>query len=168
MNAYRIYKHIYRILDNATPIGADCGKLCGKRCCESTDEETGMYLFPCEEVMYQASNKWLKLEESDFICGSKRVLIAFCDGRCDRHLRPLSCRIFPFVMRNGRIVIDNRAKGICPIARHLRLKDFDRDFYYAVKRVYNILWKFKQGREYINRTSMLLDEFEELKNKLGR
>ena len=51
MHISEIYKSIYRYWDDTTPLYGDCGKLCGKACCESdeTDEdETGMYLFPGE------------------------------------------------------------------------------------------------------------------------
>lgn len=83
MDAKRLYTHLYRLLDKATPIGADCGKLCGAACCKG-DEDTGMYLFPFEEVMYDGSEKWLRIYESDFYVNGKAVKIAICSGICDR------------------------------------------------------------------------------------
>jgi hypothetical protein len=65
MNAKKLYKHIYKLLEDVTPIKADCGKLCNAACCEG-DDETGMYLFPFEETMYDGTEKWLKIYDSDF------------------------------------------------------------------------------------------------------
>jgi hypothetical protein len=49
MDAVTAYKRAYARLGRLTPIPADCGKLCGKRCCQG-GEDDGMILFPGEEV----------------------------------------------------------------------------------------------------------------------
>ena len=40
------------LLENATPLKGDCGRLCRAACCAG-DEETGMLLFPGEETLYE-------------------------------------------------------------------------------------------------------------------
>ena len=46
------YRYAYSLLEEVTPLPADCGQLCGAACCKG-DDETGMYLFPGERVMYR-------------------------------------------------------------------------------------------------------------------
>ena len=41
-----------KILEEVTPLKADCGRVCGAACCASLEgEETGMLLFPGEEAL---------------------------------------------------------------------------------------------------------------------
>lgn len=159
MDAKRLYTHLYRLLDKATPIGADCGKLCGAACCKG-DEDTGMYLFPFEEVMYDGSEKWLRIYESDFFVNGKAVKIAICSGICDRNKRPLSCRIFPlFKYGDKTLGADLRAKHICPLAAaNLKNKEYSPEFIKNVSKVFNVLYKFKLTAEYLNETQKLIYE----------
>ena len=165
MDAKKFYTHLYKLLDDVTPIKADCGKLCGGACCEG-DEETGMYLFPHEEVMYSGKEKWIKIEDSEFIFRGKPVKIAICTGKCVRHKRPLSCRIFPlFLDNNGAVVHDKRGNGLCPlVTAKIPLGDFDPEFIGNVKRVFNILNRFTVTKEYLAQTRELIEEYDELNN----
>lgn len=109
------YRRAYRLFGGRTPIPADCGRLCSSKCCQG-GEEDGMILFPFEE---------LALARADFLTitkqrmGTQRVAFAVCPGHCDRALRPLSCRLYPFapMLEKGRvrIVPDPRAAYFCPL-----------------------------------------------------
>ena len=62
-----------------------------------------------------------------------------CQGYCDRYQRPLACRIFPltpYLDKNGHmdIIIDPRAKGVCPMAKGFYLEDFDAVFIKNIKK----------------------------------
>ena len=154
-----IYKKIYKLLENVTPLRADCGELCGKSCCEG-DDETGMYLFPFEEVMFNGCEKYgITIEESDFYVEGNAVSIALCKGICNRKYRPLSCRIFPLIMHNGEIKLDRRGFSVCPLVKYNDINALDENFVLTVTKVYNILSKIKEIRPYIKETSDLIDEF---------
>lgn len=160
MNAKKLYNHLYKLLENSTPIGVDCGQLCGAACCKG-DGETGMYLFPFEECMYDGTEDWIKIYDSDFIFEGKPVKIAICGGTCDRKKRPLSCRIFPLFKQDDELKNDLRAVHICPLAAgNITLEEYDRTFVENTKRVFNILGKFKITKEYIVETQKIMEEFK--------
>lgn len=72
MTYRELYRQAYRILNDTTPLEVDCGQLCGARCCQSEgEEESGMYLFPGEEVMFHGAGDWVRIEDSDFVSGRK-------------------------------------------------------------------------------------------------
>lgn len=165
----RIYKEAYRLLENVTPLKVDCGQLCSGACCYSEDEEAGMYLYPGEQCMYETvDTPWLKIERSAFLYGAsdKAAPIAICDGTCDRALRPLSCRIFPLIpyLKEGgkpEIIIDPRAKSMCPLAQTFFMSDFEPEFVRRVKLVFGVLLKNKEIRDFIIEQSYVLDEVEQ-------
>ena len=160
MEAKKLYKHLYKLLEKATPIGVDCGQLCNGACCEG-DGETGMYLFPFEECMYDGREEWLKIYDSDFIFKGKPVKIAICNGTCDRKKRPLSCRIFPLFKIDGELKNDLRAVHVCPLAKgNITLEEYDQTFVENTKKVFNILEKFTTTREYVAETQKIIDEFK--------
>ena len=160
MDAKKLYKHLYKLLEKATPIGVDCGQLCGGACCEG-DGETGMYLFPFEEVMYDGTEDWLEIYDSDFLIDGNPVKIAICDGTCDRKKRPLSCRIFPLFEQNGELKNDLRAVHICPLAAgNIKLEEYDREFIENTKKVFNVLKKFKVTKKYLAETQKIIDEYK--------
>lgn len=166
MNAKRIYKEAYRLLEQVTPLRVDCGQLCSGACCISEDNEAGMYLYPGEECMYKNENTpWLRIEPSAFLYGDadKVTQIAICDGTCDRALRPLSCRIFPlipYLKEDGKpeIIIDPRAKSMCPLAQTFRMADFEPEFVRRVKMIFGVLLKNKDVRDFVIEQSYVLDE----------
>ena len=168
MNIEYIYLQLYRLFDKSTPILADCGKLCAKRCCQGVD--FGMYLFPGEERVYRLlSPEWAKIEKSDFLYNfgkkTKSVPILFCSGCCDRYQRPLACRIFPltpYINKSGKteIIIDPRAKAICPLAKTLFISEFDQKFVKNVKRAFSLLLKNKEIAEYLKKYSEYIDEYK--------
>ncbi|MBR0536254.1 MAG: hypothetical protein IIX14_07760 [Clostridia bacterium] len=130
MKKENVIKSCYSILDRVTPLDFDCGRLCDGKCCKG-DAHTGMLLFPGEE----------KLIDSDICINTNQdgVCVAVCDGSCNRHRRPLSCRIyplFPVIENNGDteyidVQFDPRAS--CPLCEgEIKL---NRRFVKAVKRV---------------------------------
>lgn len=126
------FEKIYDFLGDHTPLKADCGFLCDRACCQG-DDHTGMLLFPGEETT-------LKVIEQE---GQR---IAVCSGTCDRDLRPLSCRIFPFFpIRNEKgkieIVYDYRAYCLCPLIRFQDDVLFNRSFLHRLKHVGKVLYK---------------------------
>lgn len=50
------------LLNDITPLKFDCGVLCNKACCKG-DKNTGMYLYPGEELMYMSSLGPLNISE---------------------------------------------------------------------------------------------------------
>ena len=157
------YEELYKLLENVTPLPVDCGGLCEGACCRG-DEESGMYLFPGEEAMYDGSEKWLEICDSDFMFEDKPVKIAICDGTCDRKKRPLSCRIFPlFIDKEGNLVHDVRGKWLCPlVTAKIEFETFDKRFIKNVKKVFEKLSENEITRKYIEETQKIIEEFEEM------
>ncbi len=136
----RIYRKACALLARSTPLRADCGVLCGRACCRG-DDETGMLLFPGEATTLAVKAK-----------NGRRV--AVCGGRCKRALRPLSCRVFPFVplpQTNGKIAVlpDGRGYGICPLVRHAEEAAFSHRFLHRVKRAGALLCRDKACRAFL-------------------
>ena len=168
MNIAYIYLQLYRLFDKSTPIKADCGKLCDSRCCRGSD--CGMYLFPGEkEVFKLLAPDWAEIERSDFVykAGEKNKSspILFCNGSCDRYQRPLACRIFPltpYVNNENEleIIVDPRAKAICPLAKCLDIEDFDKKFVKNIKRAFLLLMKNSEISEYMTSYSEYINEYK--------
>ncbi|MBQ4087681.1 MAG: hypothetical protein IJC78_05480 [Clostridia bacterium] len=165
MHISEIYKSIYRYWDDTTPLYGDCGKLCGKACCESdeTDEdETGMYLFPGEEKLFK-EDKNFRVVSSDFSYGDGKIAdIAICKGPCQRDLRPLSCRIFPLIpyYKNGKLTViqDPRAKHMCPLAQKKALSYLDPAFIRKTEQTFRLLLRFSEVRSFLMGLTEILDD----------
>ena len=104
------YDRLYALLDDLTPLPADCGTVCAAACCLG-GENDGMLLFP--GVAARLGGDGCIREENG------RTLFV-CNGRCDRRRRPLSCRLFPLfplLQEDGhlRVVYDPRAFRVCPL-----------------------------------------------------
>ena len=165
----KLYREAWRLLECVTPLRADCGRLCGGACCDDGgNEDAGMYLFPGEEVLYQNrpdADKWLRVEESAFCYGADDTpaKIAICTGTCARELRPLSCRIFPLApyKKEGeplRIIMDPRAKAMCPLARTVKVGDLDARFVRRVTLIFRVLMRNRQVEKFVTELSYLMDE----------
>lgn len=151
------YERIYKMLENVTPLRADCGVICNKNCCKG-DENTGMLLFPFEETS-------LTVKEEN------GLRVAVCDGTCLRSERPLSCRLFPFfpVMNSeGDIeaVIDTRGYGICPLTERQSEIKFNRRFLRSVRRVGRILYRDEDTFPFMKKISEEIEFQKELIEKL--
>ncbi|MDY3929646.1 MAG: hypothetical protein SOZ34_09840 [Clostridia bacterium] len=166
MNSAYAYLQLYRLFDDVTPIKADCGQLCDRICCRG--EDSGMYLFPGELNVYRLLNpSWSEIEESDFEYEfdgrTERVPILFCNGNCDRYQRPLACRIFPltpYLNKEGKIevIIDPRAKSMCPLAKGLNIDEYSPLFVKNIRKCFNILTKNKKVYTFLDTYSRQLDE----------
>lgn len=154
MSSEKTIKKVYKIINSVTPLKTDCGALCGGECCKG-DSETGMILFPGEEIFFENAEKFVVKKTTD----GKKILI--CGGRCDREDRPISCRIFPLfpMLIDGRIYVidDPRASGICPlIYDEIKLKN---SFYKKVAKVGKLLAENVETSEMLQK---LTDEISEI------
>ena len=160
----KFYGAIYKIIGDATPLRVDCGKLCNNACCEVTDEITGMYLFPYEDVMYQNMPLWGEIYDTDFTyANAKKIDLFTCIGECDRDMRPLSCRIFPLIPYAHRgeelkIVMDIRGRGMCPLADAMCVEDLSEEFIDRVTKAMKICMCNSEIREFIYALTESVDE----------
>ena len=163
MHISEIYKSIYKYFDDTTPLPVDCGKLCNKACCESDDDETGMYLFPGEEKLF-INNPDFKIIKSDFTYGEKCADIVICKGICDRDLRPLSCRIFPLIPyfkenQGLKIISDPRAHTVCPLSQKEAFPYLEKNFKHKTEKVFKLLINFSEVRMFLEGLSDILDDY---------
>ena len=125
----RVYKKIYRMLDEVSPVSFDCGEICGEACCHMADNDYGIFLLPGEERI-QNPDHWLSFEWVD---ATECVYPAFEDGKlafvrcagpsnCDRKNRPIQCRTFPYlpvIKNDGSLVLSFNEMELdycCPLA----------------------------------------------------
>lgn len=158
------YENLYAHLYDVTPLEGDCGALCGARCCQDSEEASGMYLYPGERALYKNSTGGFCIEPSDFFYDNGRCAdFLSCPGRCDRALRPLACRIFPlapYVADDGylRIILDPRAKGMCPLYDKGAAALSPR-FIKNVTYVLRALFLVREVRQFIYAQSRLIDDY---------
>lgn len=165
MSKEEFYNMIYAVLGDVTPLCVDCGQLCDGACCAVTEEITGMYLFPGEEVMYKNMPEWAQIYDTDFSYNGKYADLFTCTGKCDRNLRPLSCRIFPLVpyVKRGEkmdIRMDVRGRGMCPLATAMRVEDLDPTFVKKVTLAMKLCMANPETREFLYALTESLDEAE--------
>lgn len=146
-----IYAKINKILGDLTPLKVDCGVLCNCACCKG-NENQGMLIFPYEETVLPT------IENEN---GDKMVV---CDGMCDRNLRPLACKIFPFfptVDERGRVFIekDYRAFRLCPLLTHSDEIIFNPKFFKALKKVGKILSKDEECLNFLQKSTDEIDTY---------
>lgn len=152
------------LLKDITPLKNDCGRCCGSACCHSMEgEETGMLLFPGEEEFYQ-NDESFQIRELPF----GKLLI--CSGVCRRDMRPLACRLFPLlpVLREDgiRVVTDERARAVCPIARQGR-RAMDPAFTEQVKNVGVCLAADPEQKQWLERLTEENDALKTFRTTLG-
>ena len=172
MKCAYIYLQLYKLFDNSTPLRVDCGKLCGKACCDGDD--SGMLLFPGEEAVYTLLEPdWAKVDETDMIYSYKgkdyNAKILFCKGNCNRFQRPLACRIFPLTpyldaSGNLDVIIDPRAYQVCKLAQLMSIDEFDQNFVKNIKRAFSLLIKNKRIYEYMKMYSEYIDDYKRFFN----
>ncbi len=133
-----------RAIGKLTPIPADCGRLCGARCCHGGKND-GVLLLPGEEKLLFLSPG---LEKGKSENGRS---YAFCRGKCVRRFRPFLCRIYPLgiLLRGERILVtaDPRAKRTCPLL--LAPEYLSPAFIGAVRRAGEILKGDPEGRAFL-------------------
>ncbi len=153
------------LLEDVTPLHADCGLTCGGACCRPLEGEmTGMLLFPGEEAYYEG-------REGYRMTATDQGMLLICSGRCERADRPLSCRLFPLiplVREDGiKVATDLRAKTICPLSR--QGKDaLNPEFVAAVRQVGRILAEVDAQRAFLVKLTQQQDELKALRNQFRR
>ncbi|HPF56140.1 MAG TPA: hypothetical protein PLV03_06335 [Clostridiales bacterium] len=154
MDVFEIWEKAYALLDDLTPIQADCGELCNKQCCKGGDED-GMILFPYEKEFLDGQ-RFLKFSEKD------GFETAVCKGRCKREWRPMACRIYPFVpvFKGDSIEVqpDPRATYICPLVLHGG-EYIDPAFIQAVKEAFAVLAELPGFEEFMKQYDAMLDGY---------
>jgi len=154
MNSLEAVLQARKMLAEVTPLRRDCGRVCGTACCApDEDGQGGMLLLPGEEALYAPLPPGFCLTRNDDVLPGMGLLT--CSGRCDRALRPLSCRMFPLtpVIRRteGRsvlqIIMDPRAFSVCPLAEG-GLRGVDSAFCAAVRESARLLCRCAEHREY--------------------
>ena len=152
-------------LNQPTPLKSDCGRVCGARCCLPLEgENTGMLLFPGEMDAYAGRPGW---EIRDTAQGP----MVLCPGRCDRNDRPLACRLFPLLPVPGdngtiRVVTDQRARAVCPLARQGK-SAVDPAFAEAVREAGEILVRDGEQAAFLRRLAREQEELRQLRRLLG-
>ncbi len=159
-----LYKQIYRRFDELTPVPFDCGEMCGKLCCAG-DDESGMYLFPGEEVLFAGKDNFSVLP-TELSSAGRQVNLLVCHGPCKREERPLSCRIFPLIpfYRKGstlEIIADPRA-NICPLTHPAAAGCMDRQFIKEVNYAFRVLQKVSAVADFMDTLSYVLDDYRQL------
>ena len=168
MTPKEFYEPLYALLQNVTPLKKDCGMLCDGICCKDGDEPAGMLLFPGEEKLL-ADADFAEIVDSNCEYGETGVAkLMLCKGECDRKLRPLACRIFPLLPYRHKgetlkIIMDPRAKGMCPLARSLEPEQLEPEFVARVRKIAERILQLKDGAEYIEMLSDIADDADFLK-----
>lgn len=157
----KLYYDAYSEIGAQTPISADCGALCGARCCKG-EQGSGMIVFPGEESILASHGFSLTQKNMD----GYPVSYAFCSGRCRRIFRPLSCRIFPLApfFHENTLSVDEdpRARPLCPlIAQHA----VEAKFYDAVYRAFLVLIKDPVICEMLTHYTAMLEEYRNFWNR---
>ena len=163
MNFKDFYSYIYRITENVTPLKVDCGRLCDGSCCKG-DDDTGMYLFPGEKVMYENVPGWAKIRTCGLVLAGEKVDFFSCTGRCERALRPLACRIFPLfpfidISGNLNVIMDPRGKGICPLAKTMDISELDEKFVGTVRYIFKLMMKNSLLYSYLFELSRFTEQY---------
>lgn len=157
------------LLQDLTPLKADCGRRCSAACCQPDAEgQGGMLLFPGEEALYAPRPGWASLSESGLALGGRPLHLLTCDGACDRALRPLACRIFPltpFVDAKGTLTLrlDVRAWPVCPLMA-FGLSGLSGAFVAATEAAMRLLWEDPLQRAYMELLTAQLTAFGSLEN----
>lgn len=167
----KLYLQIYRILERVTPLKSDCGLLCNKACCDGGDEDLGMYLFPGEELLLSGLGYFRIISTDIQLKNGSNILLANCDGKCDRKFRPLACRIFPltpYLTYRGTLTLetDIRAVGICPLAKGKNAPPLQPAFIQAVRQSIRLMSQDPEILSFIETLSHILDEYAQLPDLL--
>lgn len=161
MNNIEFYKSLHRLLETTTPVGFDCGRLCGAACCQLSPELPGMYLFPGEEALFENLPGFTI--SGTQLPGYGAVRLLSCEGTCDRALRPLSCRIFPLSpkIKEGKAAarLDPRGRPVCPLC-HKGMSALSFGFVIAVEAVLAKLMDEPSTSGFISALSRHVDEYE--------
>lgn len=161
----------YSLLEDVTPLKYDCGSLCGAHCCKNNgkDGETlGMWLLPYEREILE------KCRDYTFCTAKDATEAVFCNGRCDRALRPFACRIYPYYAHISETIcgrkkisikLDPRARISCPIASSNSYLRPSIQFISCAKAAVRILMADVVIRKDLLETSDFLAEIEDMQKR---
>ncbi len=159
MRKEKVIKKIYKLCSDVTPLKTDCGLLCGGECCKG-DDDTGMLLFPGEEALFEGIEGFKLKKTSD----GKNMIV--CASKCNRLLRPISCRIFPLfpMYVDGKIYVfdDPRARGICPLIYDEQ--NIDKKFEKAVYKTGKLLTKNEETKRFLEEMTKEITEILSLQH----
>ncbi len=150
----------YEYLEKVTPLYTDCGKLCSYKCCTGKSND-GMLLFPGEEKYFENRAGFTVYFDEKYENYCVR-----CNGDCDRHSRPLSCRIFPYFVYVKQPATkpvcapDLRAVEFCPLIDD-KIK-LDKKFLRMLRITARLLCTDKECEEFLLHISSLLTDFNDL------
>jgi len=167
LNKRLLYKKAYAILNNVSPLKFDCGVLCNGACCKG-EKNTGMYLYPGEEIMYESNPGLLKISKINFSDEyAKDILHAVCNGKCERSFRPLACRIFPlvpYISADGSLTIreDLRAFNLCPLIGQSKNQSFNMLFQRKVVNAFRLLINDEDIKLFIKYISSEINLYEKI------
>lgn len=152
------------ILRDVTPLGTDCGRVCGGACCRSLPgERTGMLLFPGEEAYYKDKPGYELLN-------AEGGFLLLCAGTCRREERPLSCRLFPLLpvirAEGVKVAMDARAKAACPLAAQ-GVRALSEAFVEAVRQAGRTLTEDDAQRAFLLRLTREQDDLRALQKRFG-
>lgn len=162
-----LYDNVRKRLSRLTPLPFDCGRLCDGACCTG-DSDSGMYLFPFEENFYKEKKTFTVCDSELVYSDGSFVKFITCPGSCNRTLRPISCRIFPlFPYYNNtsglKVIIDPRAKNLCPITYPEAQGYIQKRFFHEVEIFGKYLLKTPRGADFLETVSQILDDYIMLK-----
>ncbi len=166
---FALYDKAYALLRDVTPRREDCGQHCGRRCCHTgsfSNASTGMLLFPGEKEYLLAHG----VNASRFTETDDGTLFV-CDGHCDRRLRPLACRMFPYyphIESDGRLRIlhDLRALSVCPLLTSRSLRRAPVRFLRSMKSAARLLQSDPEIAAELQKNSDFLSSLAALCNSL--
>lgn len=161
MDAVNFYHELYRLIGEHTPLGFDCGRLCGGACCSVS--LPGMYLFPGEEALLRRV-KGFTISEAD-LPGYGPVPLLSCEGHCSRNARPLACRVFPLAPKvqggTASARMDPRGRPVCPLC-HEQPGALSAAFVGAAGEAFSALLRQPETAEFLCALSAAIDEYEQL------
>ncbi len=159
-NEELMLKKAYEYMNDVTPLNYDCGKLCDSKCCKGNDKD-GMLLFPGEEAFFRDKEGF-----SVYFDETYKSYCVRCNGECDRNMRPLSCRIFPYflyVKNIGEKAVaapDIRATDYCPLIYDKYA--IDRKFLRKLRITAAYLCQNDDFEKFLNAITFLLTDFNNL------
>ncbi len=165
---HEMLRRIYRMFEGITPLSGDCGSLCGARCCQGGDRD-GMWLLPGEEEILKNAG-FLELHRTE------DHTYVVCAGRCDRELRPIACRIFPYFpvpyrTRTGRFGVrampDVRALSTCALFEK-GAPSVSPAFRRAVRRAGIVMLRDRRLRRWLRESGDFLQEIARVRALLDR
>lgn len=160
-----VYRRIYEMTDNLSPVEGDCGKMCAMVCCRpeafDTDEGPCIYMLPGEEVVFDGRPGGLKLIREDAAehelpaSWGDTVITAQCEGagNCVRSCRPIQCRTYPLaphINKKGELELiysDIRTPYTCPLIYEKR--NLTDDFIQNTYKAWEMLTQYRAIRDLV-------------------